>query len=171
MPVSELQEKHKIAPKRSALCQWEPQLEWFRVGSEIAPLLSELECPFGRWGQVSPQEEWLKAATVASAKKIFDQLAQHIALTGYRSETEHSFAEDVRYFKENLQELLSKYRGKYVAIVNRRVVDADKDFSALARRVFDRYGCRDILMPKVTEKEEVVHIPTPFAEQSSRGQI
>lgn len=82
-----------------------------------------------------------------------------------------SFDEDVRYYRENLSYFLNKYKGKYIAFINKAVVDKDEDFSQLAKRVFARHGNRDIFMPKVTEKEEVVHIPTPFLERSSVGSI
>ncbi len=70
-------------------------------------------------------------------------------------------AESLRWFEQNRARLLRRYRGQYVAIHRNRVVDHDRDFDALARRVFRRFGPRPVCMPKVTEGERVVHVPSP----------
>ncbi len=69
---------------------------------------------------------------------------------------------DLDWFEANRTRLVRRYRNEYVAIVNRKVVDHDPDFSALARRVFAKYGVRSIAMPKVTPEERIVRIPTPL---------
>ncbi len=68
---------------------------------------------------------------------------------------------DLDWFEAHRKRLLRRYRNEYVAIVNRKVVDHDSDFGALADRVFKRYGVRSIAMPKVTPHERVVHLPSP----------
>ncbi|MBI4288131.1 MAG: hypothetical protein HY671_06885 [Chloroflexi bacterium] len=65
------------------------------------------------------------------------------------------------FFEANRGRLLTQYKGKYVAILDGEVVDADEDFSLLAERVFRREGVRDIFMPRVQEGPEVVNIPSP----------
>jgi len=65
------------------------------------------------------------------------------------------------FFEANRQKLLANYEGKYIAILNEEVVDADDDFSTLAERVYSRYGYKDIYMPKVERKGTILHIPTP----------
>ncbi|MCK4354175.1 MAG: cell division protein FtsA [Dehalococcoidia bacterium] len=65
------------------------------------------------------------------------------------------------FFESNHNKLLAKYEGKYIAILNREVIDADDDFSLLAERVYSRYGYKDIYMPKVERKGTILHIPTP----------
>lgn len=71
------------------------------------------------------------------------------------------FQEGKAFFEANQQKLLDKYEGKYIAILNREVVDTDDDFSILAERVYSRYGYKDIYMPKVERKRTILHIPTP----------
>jgi len=68
---------------------------------------------------------------------------------------------DLDWFARNRRRLVRRYRDEYVAIVNRRIVDHDADFDALARRVFATYGVRSIAMPKVTPAARVADIPTP----------
>jgi hypothetical protein len=75
------------------------------------------------------------------------------------------FQQAMAFFKANQQKLLSKYEGKYIAILNGEVVDADGDFSILAERVYSRYGYKDIYMPKVERKKTILHIPTPHVDK------
>jgi len=70
-------------------------------------------------------------------------------------------AKDLAWYEVNKAKLLRRYGGEYVAIVNRRVVDHDKEFGPLAQRVYKRYGVRSIAMPKVVPGDEVVNIPSP----------
>jgi hypothetical protein len=77
-------------------------------------------------------------------------------------EGEGGLRRDLAWFEANRARLLRRYRGQYVAIVNRRIVDHDRDFGALARRVFRRYGPRSIAIPLVTAEERVAEIPTPW---------
>lgn len=65
------------------------------------------------------------------------------------------------FYRANREKLLSEYEGKYVAILDGRVIDSDADFSHLAERVYRREGVRDIFMPRVQEDPEVVNIPSP----------
>ena len=67
----------------------------------------------------------------------------------------------MRWYEENRPRLLSWYRGEYVAVVDRRVVDHDRDFEALATRVFKRLGVRSVFMPHVQESEPLVHVRSP----------
>lgn len=74
---------------------------------------------------------------------------------------EDELAQSLRWFEQNRARLLRRYRGQYVAIYRNRVVDHDRDFDALARRVFQKLGPRPVCMPKVTEGERVVRVPSP----------
>lgn len=68
---------------------------------------------------------------------------------------------DLEWFEANRKRLARHYRDEYVAVVDRKVVDHDPDFSALARRVFAKYGLRPIAMPKVTPEERIIHLRSP----------
>lgn len=71
------------------------------------------------------------------------------------------FDADVQFYREHLDQFLSNYKGQYIALLNRQVVDSDRDFSQLAKRVYAKFGYRDIFMPKVSEREETVNILGP----------
>jgi hypothetical protein len=73
-----------------------------------------------------------------------------------------SIRPDLDWFNVNRKRLARRYRGEYLAVIKKRVVDHDADFSALAQRVFAKYGSRPIAMPKATPEERVIHIPTPL---------
>ncbi len=68
---------------------------------------------------------------------------------------------DMAWYEAQKRNLLRRYRGQYVAIINRRVVDHDREFGRLARRVFKRFGVRPVFMPKCLDEERVVTIPSP----------
>lgn len=73
-----------------------------------------------------------------------------------------SIRPDLDWFEANRKRLARRYRDKYVVIVDKKVVDHDADFNALARRVFAKYGSQPIAMPKVTLEQRVVKIPSPL---------
>lgn len=75
---------------------------------------------------------------------------------------DHRLAQSMRWFEANRARLVRTYRDQYVAIDRSRVIDHDRDFDALARRVFARLGARPVFMPKVTAKERIVNLPSPF---------
>lgn len=76
-------------------------------------------------------------------------------------EDERALDESVRWYRANHGRLLRRYRDQYVAIEGRKVIDHDRDFDALARRVFARLGNRPVFMPKVTGTERVARLPSP----------
>lgn len=45
-----------------------------------------------------------------------------------------------------------RYRGKYIAILDGRLVDSDEDLKRLAKRVYSMHGYIPIYMDKVTEE-------------------
>jgi hypothetical protein len=70
-------------------------------------------------------------------------------------------AKDMTWYEANKPKLLRRYAGEYVAIIDGKVVDHDKEFSTLAQRVFRRHGVRATFMPKVLHGERVVNLPSP----------
>ena len=66
-----------------------------------------------------------------------------------------------KYYVEHKEILLEKYKGKYIAILNNKIVGSDKDFSKLAKRVYKKYGYQTIYMPFVGGKDRIVRIPSP----------
>lgn len=73
---------------------------------------------------------------------------------------------DMRWYDTHKAGLVRRYRGQHLAIVNQRVIDHDRDFDALARRVFAKAGVRPIFMPKCVDGERVVHLRSPHLVRS-----
>jgi len=71
-----------------------------------------------------------------------------------------ALAADVAWFEREKAALARRYRCQWVAIVNRAVVDHDRDFGSLSRRVFAKYGVRSIFMPRV-DATPVVRLRSP----------
>ena len=71
------------------------------------------------------------------------------------------FQEAKKYFQENKAQILEKYRGDFIAIVDNAVVDHAKEFSELARRIYEKFGYQTIYMPFVESEPRVLTIPSP----------
>ena len=69
--------------------------------------------------------------------------------------------ENMAWYEKNRTRLLQRYKNQYVAIVEQTVADHDADFSALAERVFERYGYRSIFMPRVRREDRPLRIRSP----------
>ena len=68
---------------------------------------------------------------------------------------------NMMWYRKHRRSLLRRYRGEYVAIVDATVVDHDRDCFALARRVFGRFGDREIYIPRVEPGDRVIRIRSP----------
>ena len=73
------------------------------------------------------------------------------------------------WFEANRSQLLRRYAGQHVAIVDGSIVDHDADFDRLARRTYAAYGARSIYMPRVSPTNRVVHARTPRMSIVRRG--
>lgn len=67
----------------------------------------------------------------------------------------------MEWYDANREALLGRYEGRYVAIVEREVVDDDADVAALAARVSERYGARSVYMPLCQRAPRVVEVRSP----------
>ena len=83
-----------------------------------------------------------------------------VKMLGEPAPSEEGLAEDILWFEVNRARLSKRFRGAYVAILDQKVVDHDRDFEALARRAFARYGVRPIFMPRAMA-ERVVRLRSP----------
>jgi hypothetical protein len=54
-----------------------------------------------------------------------------------------------------------RFKGKFIAVLNGKIVDCDEDDRRLAKRVYDRHGYRTIFIGKVTEVQRTVEFPSP----------
>jgi hypothetical protein len=77
-----------------------------------------------------------------------------------------AFEADLAHYRNNQEAFVREYSGRWIAIINRTVVDTDTDFSPLAKRVYERYGYRAILMTKVEAKPRTINIPSPRLARS-----
>jgi len=76
-----------------------------------------------------------------------------------RDPTSGPLRDDMTWFEANRLRLERKYAGRYIAIIDQRVVDHDAEFDALAGRIFERFGVRSVCMPKVGRQELRVRSP------------
>jgi hypothetical protein len=78
-------------------------------------------------------------------------------------ESKRIFAGDKKAFEQMLPRLLedTRYRGKYVAVVDGELADSDSDEAAMVMRVYRKYGYRPIYEGKVAEEKEYVEFPSP----------
>jgi hypothetical protein len=68
---------------------------------------------------------------------------------------------DMEWYERNKPELLERYEGQHLAIVDQRVADHDLDLEALAGRVIDRFGSRSVFMPLCQVEERVIDVRSP----------
>ncbi len=100
-----------------------------------------------------------RGSTLASL--VSDSLAQSLLGEAPGAPPDHGLGENKRWYERNRRRLLARYHGEYVAVVDQRVVDHDRDFSALAARVFARHGGRPVFAPRVQEKEPRALLRSP----------
>jgi hypothetical protein len=66
------------------------------------------------------------------------------------------------YYISHISELVDKYNGNFIAIMENRVLDSDISLDLLMTRVYNNYGYRPILMRRVTrEVQRHNRMPTP----------
>ena len=70
-------------------------------------------------------------------------------------------AREMTWYEANVEALLDRYEGRFLAIVGNEVVDHDSDPEALATRVAGRYGKRSVYMPKCARSPRVVRVRSP----------
>jgi hypothetical protein len=99
-----------------------------------------------------------RGSTLASL--VSDSLARSLG-EGDAGEPPGELGDDRLWYERRRPELLARYRGEYLAVIDRQVVDHDRDFSALAARVFARHGDRPVFMPRVQEKDEPAWLRSP----------
>ena len=95
------------------------------------------------------------------AALVSDSLARSLQEPAPGEPSGNGFLENKLWYEHNRRALLARYRGEYVAVVDRAVVDHDRDFSALAGRVFERHAGRPVFMPRVQEKDAPARLRSP----------
>lgn len=112
--------------------------------------------------------ELVREAKAAAARRgatlttiVAEALARSLGVNSEPQDRADDLARDIAWYREHRSTLLRRYRGEYVAITGATVVDHDRDFSALAARVFARFGNRNIYMPRVEAAEPEARIRSP----------
>ncbi len=86
-----------------------------------------------------------------------------------RQAQEEKMKEEATTFCEMHAELVAQYDGEVVAIHEGQVVDHDKDFVALHRRIRQRFGRAAVLLRRVSsEPERVLAFRSPRLERDER---
>jgi len=65
------------------------------------------------------------------------------------------------YYQKNKKEIEKNYLGKYIAIIDNKVVAFNDDFSELSKQVYRKYGFKTIFMTYVSKKEPIIKAPFP----------
>ncbi|MCY2994466.1 MAG: DUF5678 domain-containing protein [Planctomycetota bacterium] len=69
-----------------------------------------------------------------------------------------------------LPDLVSQYRGQYVAVHDRQVVDSGENQVELALRVYQRFGYVPIYVGLVSDEPlRMLRVPTPRVLREARG--
>lgn len=71
------------------------------------------------------------------------------------------FSEEREFVARNWEPLAAKYEGRYIAVLGTSILDSDTEFSALASRVYARFGYKRIFMPFISTSERVYRMPSP----------
>lgn len=97
----------------------------------------------------------LTAFAIASLERSLHQGGED------RELADDDLAQGRRWCELHRDELLARYDGEYVAVHEGSVVDHDRDFDALASRVFERLGSRPVLMPRIQRDEARARLRSP----------
>jgi hypothetical protein len=100
-----------------------------------------------------------RGATIATI--VAEALARSLGVNSKPQDGTGDLDRDIAWYRKNRSALLRRYRGEYVAIAEAKVVDHGRDFSVLAARVFNRFGNRNIYMPRVEAGEPEARIRSP----------
>ena len=92
---------------------------------------------------------------------VAEALARSLGVSSEPQARGDALDRDIEWYRKHRAALLRRYRGEYVAIIDQKVADHGRDFSALAARVFARFGNRNIYMPRVEATEPVARIRSP----------
>ena len=95
------------------------------------------------------------------AALVSDSLAQSLREDLPGEPLGDGLRENMLWYERNRSRLLARYRGEYVAVVDKAVVDHDRDFAALAARVFARHGDRPVFAPRVQQTDARARLRSP----------
>lgn len=84
-----------------------------------------------------------------------------------RVSEDEAFSREEQSFERLKRKCLrnEQIRGKFIAVLDGRIVGIDENDRKLAKRVYDSHGYRPIYIGKVTETRRIVEIPSPERAQ------
>lgn len=121
----------------------------------------------------SMPSDLVREAKAAAARRgktltaiVAEALARSLQVEDGGTDLPDSIERDIAWYRSQRARLLRRYRGEYIAIIDQRVVDHGHDFSAVAPRVFRRFGNRSVYMPLVQAAEASVRVRSPRIARS-----
>jgi hypothetical protein len=74
-----------------------------------------------------------------------------------------NFKEDEQTFLEMRDDLVKNptYRGKFVAILDKKLIDVDSNEGVLAERCYRKWGYKPIYIAKVERIKRTINLPSP----------
>jgi hypothetical protein len=110
--------------------------------------------------------EVVRAAKAAAARRgstlaAYVSAALESAENSRAPESGPDLRAEMEWFDRNAPRLRQRYPDEYVAIVEGRVVDHDRNFGDLAQRVFSKFGDGPVFMPRVTKSDRPLRIRSP----------
>ncbi|MES1226028.1 MAG: DUF5678 domain-containing protein [Bacteroidota bacterium] len=74
-----------------------------------------------------------------------------------------------KIFESMKDRLIKRYEGKYIAMSNGKVLASAKDFSSLAKKVYEKHGYRAMYMPLVSKSERQFKLSTPLFSKKKKA--
>jgi hypothetical protein len=68
---------------------------------------------------------------------------------------------DKKNYLEQKEKYIDKYEGKYIALINGKVEDSDTRFSEVAKRIYHKFGYKEIFITFVSSKPQRSHRISP----------
>ena len=77
------------------------------------------------------------------------------------------FETDLEWLKKHQATLQAKYKGQFVAVFDGAVVDHGDEFDSVARRAYEKYGYRDIVISRIDGEDTPLRVPSPRTRTAS----
>ena len=84
------------------------------------------------------------------------QLIDWLTLDPATLEGEEGRIEELRFYRENIEELLRSHEGQYVLIVDREIIAYFEDFESAAMHAIGNFKGRSLLVKKVARFQPIV---------------
>ena len=97
------------------------------------------------------------------AKPPPDRYPRLAGVSPTKPSSDEAFKREESSFERLRRKSLSdeRFKGKFIAVLDGKLVGCDEDDSKLAKRIYDTYGYRPIYIDKVTETRRTIEFPSP----------